>query len=176
MGFELLSTGGTRKTLEAANVPVLDVAAYTGFPEMMDGRVKTLHPRIHGGLLGRPDLAEDMKSMSEHGITPFELVVVNLYPFVETISKPNVTAEEAIEQIDIGGPSMLRSAAKNHRYVGVVTSPSQYDRVLVELGFLRRSAHRRARPRMLVKKLDRMVWKPSAASVTPGTTSRIVCA
>jgi phosphoribosylaminoimidazolecarboxamide formyltransferase / IMP cyclohydrolase len=133
LGFELLSTGGTRKALETAGVPVLDVAAYTGFPEMMDGRVKTLHPKVHGGLLGRPDLAEDAASMKEHGITPFQLVVVNLYPFVETISKPGVTAEEAIEQIDIGGPSMLRSAAKNHKYVGVVTSASQYDRVLAEL-------------------------------------------
>ena len=133
LGFELLSTGGTRKSLEAAGVPVLDVAQYTGFPEMMDGRVKTLHPRVHGGLLGRPDLADDAKSMSEHGITPIELVVVNLYPFVETIAKPNVTPEDAIEQIDIGGPSMLRSAAKNHKYVGVVTSPAQYDRVLNEL-------------------------------------------
>jgi phosphoribosylaminoimidazolecarboxamide formyltransferase/IMP cyclohydrolase len=133
LGFELLSTGGTRKSLEAAGVPVLDVAQYTGFPEMMDGRVKTLHPKVHGGLLGRPDLPEDAKSMHEHGITPFELVVVNLYPFVETISKPNVTTEEAIEQIDIGGPSMLRSAAKNHKYVGVVTCPSQYERVLNEL-------------------------------------------
>ena len=133
LGFELLSTGGTRKTLEAAGVSVLDVAQYTGFPEMMDGRVKTLHPKVHGGLLGRPDLAEDAKSMQEHGITPFELVVVNLYPFVETISKPGVTSDEAVEQIDIGGPSMLRSAAKNHRYVGVVTSPSQYERVLEEM-------------------------------------------
>jgi phosphoribosylaminoimidazolecarboxamide formyltransferase/IMP cyclohydrolase len=138
LGFELLSTGGTRKSLETAGIPVKDVAEYTGFPEMMDGRVKTLHPRVHGGLLGRPDLADDAASMKEHGITPFELVVVNLYPFVETISKPNVTAEEAIEQIDIGGPSMLRSAAKNHKYVGVVTSPVQYDQVLAELkqGFL----------------------------------------
>lgn len=133
LGFELLSTGGTRKTLESAGVPVMDVAEYTGFPEMMDGRVKTLHPRVHGGLLGRPDLTEDAASMKEHGITPFELVVVNLYPFVETISKPDVTAEEAIEQIDIGGPSMLRSAAKNHKYVGVVTSSSQYEQVLAEL-------------------------------------------
>ena len=132
-GFELLSTGGTRKSLEAAGVPVIDVAQYTGFPEMMDGRVKTLHPKVHGGLLGRPDLAADAKSMSEHGITPFELVIVNLYPFVETSSKPGVSPAEAIEQIDIGGPSMLRSAAKNHKYVGVVTSPSQYDRVLSEL-------------------------------------------
>jgi len=133
LGFELLSTGGTRKSLEAAGVPVLDVAQYTSFPEMMDGRVKTLHPKVHGGLLGRPDLAEDAKSMADHGITPFELVVVNLYPFVETISKPAVTPEEAIEQIDIGGPSMLRSAAKNHKYVGVVTTPAQYGRVLQEL-------------------------------------------
>lgn len=133
LGFELLSTGGTRKALEAAGIAVLDVAQYTGFPEMMDGRVKTLHPKVHGGLLGRPDLPEDAKSMQEHGITPFELVVVNLYPFVETISKSGVTAEEAIEQIDIGGPSMLRSAAKNHRYLGVVTSAAQYERVLAEL-------------------------------------------
>ena len=133
LGFELLSTGGTRKALESAGIPVLDVAEYTGFPEMMDGRVKTLHPRVHGGLLGRPDLSEDAASMKEHGITPFELVVVNLYPFVETISKPGVAVEESIEQIDIGGPSMLRSAAKNHRYVGVVTSPSQYDQVVKEL-------------------------------------------
>ena len=134
LGFELLSTGGTRQALEAAGIPVLDVAQYTGFPEMMDGRVKTLHPKVHGGLLGRPDLSSDAKSMSEHGITPFELVVVNLYPFVETISKPGVTIEEAIEQIDIGGPSMLRSAAKNHKYVGVVTDPKQYEKVLSELG------------------------------------------
>jgi phosphoribosylaminoimidazolecarboxamide formyltransferase/IMP cyclohydrolase len=133
LGFELLSTGGTRKALESAGIPVLDVAEYTGFPEMMDGRVKTLHPRVHGGLLGRPDLTEDAASMKEHGITPFELVVVNLYPFVETISKPGVTTEEAIEQIDIGGPSMLRSAAKNHKYVGVVTSSNQYEQVLSEL-------------------------------------------
>ncbi len=133
LGFELLSTGGTRKSLEVAGVPVLDVSQYTGFPEMMDGRVKTLHPKVHGGLLGRPDLADDAKSMSDHGITPIELVVVNLYPFVETIVRPNVTPDEAIEQIDIGGPSMLRSAAKNHKYVGVVTSPAQYDRVLAEL-------------------------------------------
>jgi len=133
LGFELLSTGGTRKSLQDAGVPVLDVAEYTNFPEMMDGRVKTLHPRVHGGLLGRPDLAEDAAAMQAHGITPFELVVVNLYPFVETIARPGVTPAEAIEQIDIGGPSMLRSAAKNHKYVGVVTQPSQYEQVLAEL-------------------------------------------
>ena len=133
LGFELLSTGGTCKTLLAADVPVLDVAQYTGFPEMMDGRVKTLHPRVHGGILGRLGNSDDVRSMTEHRITPFELVVVNLYPFVETISNPGVTAAEAIEQIDIGGPSMARSAAKNHNYVGVVTCPSQYAAVLQEL-------------------------------------------
>lgn len=133
LGFEILSTGGTHAALKAAGIPVIEVANYTGFPEMMDGRVKTLHPKIHGGLLGRPDLATDAAAMEAHGITPFELVVVNLYPFVETISKPGVTPAEAIEQIDIGGPSMLRSAAKNHAYVGVVTEPTQYPRVLQEL-------------------------------------------
>jgi phosphoribosylaminoimidazolecarboxamide formyltransferase/IMP cyclohydrolase len=112
---------------------VSDISAYTGFPEMMDGRLKTLHPKVHGGLLGRPDKPEDAAAMSAHGILPFELVVVNLYPFGETIARPGVTPAEAIEQIDIGGPSMVRSAAKNHAYVGIVTSPAQYDRVLAEL-------------------------------------------
>ena len=178
LGFELLSTGGTRKALEAAGVPVLDVAQYTGFPEMMDGRVKTLHPKVHGGLLGRPDLQDDAKSMSEYGITPFELVIVNLYPFVETISKPNVTPEEAIEQIDIGGPSMLRSAAKNHKYVGVVTSPAQYERVLnalengtFDVSFRRELA---AAAFEMTARYDRAIadymsglTKPASDSVTP---------
>ncbi|MDZ4684861.1 MAG: bifunctional phosphoribosylaminoimidazolecarboxamide formyltransferase/IMP cyclohydrolase, partial [Planctomycetaceae bacterium] len=133
LGFELVSTGGTRSALQAAELPVTDVAEYTGFPEMMDGRLKTLHPKIHGGLLGRPDKPEDAAAMQAHGILPFELVVVNLYPFAETVARPGVTAPEAIEQIDIGGPSMVRSAAKNHAYVGIVTHPSQYERVLSEL-------------------------------------------
>lgn len=133
LGFELLSTGGTRKALEQAGLPVIDVAEYTGFPEMMSGRVKTLHPKVHGGLLGRPDLPDDAKAMSEHGIQPFQLVVVNLYPFEATVAKPDVSLPEAIEQIDIGGPSMLRSAAKNHKYVGVVTSAAQYNDVLTAL-------------------------------------------
>ncbi len=132
-GFELVSTGGTRTALQAAGLTVSDVAEYTGFPEMMDGRLKTLHPKVHGGLLGRPDRAEDAASMAAHGILPFELVVVNLYPFAETIARPGVTAVEAIEQIDIGGPSMVRSAAKNHAHVGIVTCPSQYTRVAQEL-------------------------------------------
>jgi phosphoribosylaminoimidazolecarboxamide formyltransferase/IMP cyclohydrolase len=133
LGFELISTGGTRKALQDAGLAVIDISEYTGFPEMMDGRVKTLHPKVHGGLLGRPNLPDDAAAMQAQGITPIELVVVNLYPFVETISRPDVTIEEAIEQIDIGGPSMIRSAAKNHAFVAVITSPRQYDRVLQEL-------------------------------------------
>lgn len=133
IGFEVLSTGGTRKTLEEAGIPVIDVASYTEFPEMMDGRVKTLHPRVHGGLLGRPDVESDLQSMSEHGIVPFELVCVNLYPFEQTVARPEVTVPEAIEQIDIGGPSMVRSAAKNHRHVTIVTDPAQYTSVLEQL-------------------------------------------
>jgi len=133
LGFELVSTGGTRSALQSAGLPVTDVAEYTGFPEMMDGRLKTLHPKVHGGLLGRPDKPEDAAAMAAHGIQPFELVVVNLYPFAQTIARPGVTVAEAIEQIDIGGPSMVRSAAKNHAHVGIVTCPSQYERVLQEL-------------------------------------------
>lgn len=133
LGFEILSTGGTRRFLEEAGIPVIDVASYTEFPEMMDGRVKTLHPRVHGGILGRPTLESDASAMAEHGITPIQLVVVNLYPFEATIARPDVTVDEAIEQIDIGGPSMVRSAAKNHAHAGIVTSPDQYDDVLQRL-------------------------------------------
>ncbi len=133
LGFEILSTGGTRRFLEDAGIDVIDVASYTEFPEMMDGRVKTLHPRVHGGLLGRPTLESDAAAMAEHGIIPIQLVVVNLYPFEETIANPDVTVDEAIEQIDIGGPSMVRSAAKNHAHVGIVTSPEQYSEVLERL-------------------------------------------
>ncbi len=133
LGFEILSTGGTRRHLEEAGVKVIDVADYTGFPEMMEGRVKTLHPKVHGAILGRPHLPEDAAAMKEHGIVPFEMVICNLYPFQETIAKPGVTVEEAIEQIDIGGPSMIRSAAKNHARVAVVTSPSQYPQIVEAL-------------------------------------------
>jgi len=134
LGFELISTGGTRRVLEEAGIPVQDISSYTGFPEIMDGRVKTLHPKVHGAILGRPDLESDLAAIVEHGIVPFELVIVNLYPFEETIAKPDVTVADAIENIDIGGPSMVRSAAKNHAYVGIVSSPAQYERVLGELG------------------------------------------
>src|SRR5947207_9294483 len=117
---ELISTGGTAKFLRDLGVPVTDVSAITGFPEMMDGRVKTLHPMIHGGLLALRDNPDHVAAMQKHGIRPIDLVCINLYPFEQTIAKPDVTFEEAIENIDIGGPSMIRSAAKNHRFVLVV--------------------------------------------------------
>ena len=130
LGFEILSTGGTRRFLEETGIPVIDVTTYTEFPEIMDGRVKTLHPKVHGAILGRPTLESDAAAIAEHGIVPFQLVVCNLYPFQETIAKPDVSIPQAIEQIDIGGPSMVRSAAKNHAHVAIVTSPQQYDDVL----------------------------------------------
>jgi phosphoribosylaminoimidazolecarboxamide formyltransferase/IMP cyclohydrolase len=133
LGIEILSTGGTATALAQAGVPVVQVGDYTGFPEMLDGRVKTLHPKIHGGLLGRRDLPAHTAAMREHGIEPIDLVAVNLYPFRETIAKPGTTLEEAIEQIDIGGPSMLRSAAKNHAHVTVIVDPDDYATVLDEL-------------------------------------------
>ena len=133
LGFEIISTGGTKRFLQSHDIPVIDISEYTGFPEIMDGRVKTLHPKVHGAILGRPQLASDLAAMSEHGIIPFELVVCNLYPFEETIAREGVTVDEAIEQIDIGGPSMIRSSAKNHAYVGVVTSAAQFEKVLAEL-------------------------------------------
>src|SRR3954463_7582852 len=130
---QLLSTGGTARFLREAGLPVTDVAEVTGFPEMMDGRVKTLHPKIHGGLLALRDNPEHVAAMKQHGIEPIDLVCINLYPFAQTIAKPGVTFEEAIENIDIGGPSMIRSAAKNHRFVLVVTSPDRYEKVLGDL-------------------------------------------
>ncbi|MGV2334910.1 MAG UNVERIFIED_CONTAM: bifunctional phosphoribosylaminoimidazolecarboxamide formyltransferase/IMP cyclohydrolase [Planctomycetaceae bacterium] len=133
LGFEILSTGGTRRFLEQCGIAVIDVASYTGFPEIMDGRVKTLHPRVHGAILGRPDLHEDAAAIATHGIIPIQLVVVNLYPFRQTIAKPDVSFADAVENIDIGGPSMVRSAAKNHAYVSVVTQPEQYPEVLLQL-------------------------------------------
>src|SRR5438128_5774154 len=116
-GVTIYTTGGTRRFLEQAGIPVRDVSAYTGFPEMMEGRIKTLHPKIHGGILARRDQPDDLKSLAEHGIETFELVVVNLYPFEATVARPGVTDEEVIEQIDVGGPSLIRAAAKNHRFV-----------------------------------------------------------
>ncbi|MFC5559142.1 bifunctional phosphoribosylaminoimidazolecarboxamide formyltransferase/IMP cyclohydrolase [Ureibacillus thermophilus] len=133
LGYEILSTGGTKKLLQENNVPVTGVDEVTKFPEILDGRVKTLNPMIHGGLLGKFDDPSHQAQMKEHGIEPIEIVCVNLYPFVETISKPDVTYEDAIENIDIGGPTMLRAAAKNHQYVTVIVDSSDYETVLEEL-------------------------------------------
>lgn len=133
LGAEILSTGGTAKALREAGLAVTDVAAYTGSPEILEGRVKTLHPKIHGGLLGRRSLPQHVADMRQHGILPIDVVVVNLYPFEAMISRPDCTFEQAIETIDIGGPSMLRSAAKNHEDVLVVVDPADYARVLEAL-------------------------------------------
>lgn len=133
MAVEILSTGGTAKTLREAGVPVIEVSEYTGSPEMLDGRVKTLHPKVHGGLLARRGNPKDMEDIKKYGIAPIDMVVVNLYPFEETVSRPGVTFEEAIENIDIGGPTMLRAAAKNFADVAVVVDPDDYGRVLEEM-------------------------------------------
>jgi phosphoribosylaminoimidazolecarboxamide formyltransferase / IMP cyclohydrolase len=131
LGVEILSTGGTARAFREAGIPVKDVSDFTGFPEMLDGRVKTLHPRVHGGILGRPT-DEHRRQMREHGIDAIDLVVVNLYPFRETVAR-GASFEEVIENIDIGGPAMVRSAAKNHERVSIVVDPADYDRVLGEI-------------------------------------------
>ncbi|MAB82495.1 MAG: bifunctional phosphoribosylaminoimidazolecarboxamide formyltransferase/inosine monophosphate cyclohydrolase [Phycisphaerae bacterium] len=133
LGIELISTGGTARALAEAGLEVTPVQDITGFPEMLDGRVKTLHPLVHGALLGRPDIEEHVDSMSEHGIVPIQLVCINLYPFEQTIRREGVSQDEAIEQIDIGGPAMIRSSAKNHEFVSIVTSPQQYDEVIDDI-------------------------------------------
>ena len=130
LGIEIISTGGTMRTLKEAGVPVIAVQDVTGFPEMMDGRVKTLNPKIHGAILAVRDNPEHVKAMKDHDITPIDLVVVNLYPFQQTIAKPNVTLAEAIENIDIGGPCMVRASAKNNKYVAIVTNPDKYSEII----------------------------------------------
>ena len=132
-GFEIVSSGGTARHLREQGVPVIDIADVTGFPEMLDGRVKTLHPKVHAGILARRDQSDHMKTIAEHGIAPVDVVCVNLYPFEQTVARSGVTEGEAIENIDIGGPSLLRAAAKNFAAVAVVTDPSQYQPVLDEL-------------------------------------------
>src|SRR5688500_1929083 len=132
-GVEIYASGGTRRHLEEAGIAVREVAAYTGFPEMMDGRIKTLHPKIHGGILCRRDRSDDMAAATEQDIVPFELVVVNLYPFQQTIARGGVSIESAIEQIDIGGPTLVRAAAKNHQFVTIACEPSQYAKILDEI-------------------------------------------
>src|SRR5918912_1420343 len=132
-GVELLSTGGTAKGLREAGIEARDVSDVTGFPEMMDGRVKTLHPRIHGGILAVRDNTEHLRALEEHRIEPIDMVVINLYPFERTVAREGVTLEEAVEQIDIGGPAMVRSAAKNFREVAVVVDPESYSFILHEM-------------------------------------------
>jgi phosphoribosylaminoimidazolecarboxamide formyltransferase/IMP cyclohydrolase len=133
MGIEIISTGGTAKSLRDAGVEVREVSDYTGFPEMLDGRLKTLHPKIHGGLLAKRDNPKHIEDMKSYGMELIDMVVVNLYPFEQTVSKPDVTLEEAIENIDIGGPTMLRAAAKNYDSVAVVIDPSDYEGVIKEM-------------------------------------------
>jgi phosphoribosylaminoimidazolecarboxamide formyltransferase / IMP cyclohydrolase len=132
-GVEILSTGGTAKLLTEQGIKVIEVGAYTGFPEMMDGRVKTLHPKVHGGILARRDLAHHTDAMARHRIPAIDMVVVNLYPFAATIAKPDVSFDDAIENIDIGGPAMVRASAKNHAFVAIVTDPTDYALVVKEM-------------------------------------------
>ena len=132
-GIEILSTGGTAELLRKDGVPVIQVSDYTGFPEMMDGRIKTLHPMVHGGILARRDVPEHLQAMEEHGIRPIDLVVINLYPFEQTVAKKGSTLEEAIENIDIGGPAMVRSSAKNYKDVTIIVDPENYGKVLEEI-------------------------------------------
>src|SRR5215510_6959 len=133
LGHELYSTGGTMRALEEASIDVQPVTDLTGFPEIMDGRVKTLHPGVHAGLLARRDRPEHMETLHGHGLREIDLLCCNLYPFVQTVTKPDVTFEEAVEQIDVGGPAMIRAAAKNHESVVVVVRPERYTEILDEL-------------------------------------------
>src|ERR1700692_4093279 len=133
LGIELISTGGTAKLLRDAQIKVKDISELTGFPEMLDGRVKTLHPKVHGGILHRREMASHRSAVAEHGIAPIDMVVVNLYAFEKTAAKSGVPFEELIENIDIGGPSMIRSAAKNSQDVAVVTSPGDYAAIADEM-------------------------------------------
>jgi phosphoribosylaminoimidazolecarboxamide formyltransferase/IMP cyclohydrolase len=129
----ILSTGGTARLLRDSGLEIMEVSDFTGFPEMLDGRVKTLHPKIHGGILGIRENEVHVKTMAEHGIEPIDMVVVNLYAFAKTVARPGCTLEEAIENIDIGGPTLIRAAAKNSRYVAVVTDPEDYPVILEEM-------------------------------------------
>ncbi|UCD03118.1 MAG: hypothetical protein JSV63_00590 [Candidatus Aenigmatarchaeota archaeon] len=133
MGVEIISTGGTKKVLEKAGIKVMDIADFTGLPEMMDGRLKTLHPKVHGGVLAIRDNPKHVKAMEKHGIKPIDMVVVNLYPFEQTVKENPGDLETAIENIDIGGPTMIRSAAKNYKYITVIVDPEDYASILKEL-------------------------------------------
>jgi phosphoribosylaminoimidazolecarboxamide formyltransferase/IMP cyclohydrolase len=161
-GVEILSTGGTAKALRQGGVPVKDISEYTGFPEMLDGRVKTLHPKVHGGLLGMRENPEHVKMMKEHGIKNIDLVVVNLYQFEKTVAREGVTLEEAIENIDIGGPTMLRSSAKNYKDVTVIVDPADYEAVLEEMQELDGATSLKTRFR-LAKKVFELTHKYDGA-------------
>ncbi len=132
-GVEILSTGGTARSLAETGLKIREVSDFTGFPEMLDGRVKTLHPKIHGGILGIRSRPEHVKAMEKHGIVPIDMVVVNLYAFEKTVARAGCTLEEAIENIDIGGPTLLRASAKNHPFVTVVTDPADYSGIIEEM-------------------------------------------
>jgi phosphoribosylaminoimidazolecarboxamide formyltransferase/IMP cyclohydrolase len=133
MGVTIISTGGTSRALSEAGIKVVPIEDVTGFPEMMNGRVKTLHPKVHGGILAIKDNDDHVQAMKTHGIESIDMVCVNLYPFEKTVAKPNCTLADAIENIDIGGPTMIRSAAKNNAFVGVVTDPTQYQSIIDEM-------------------------------------------
>ena len=132
-GIEILSTGGTSNMLRSSGIPVVEIGAYTDFPEMLDGRVKTLHPKVHAGILARRDLPEHMRAIDAAAIPTIDFVIVNLYPFVDTVARSDCTLEEAIENIDIGGPTMVRAAAKNYQHVAVITDPADYPRLIQEM-------------------------------------------
>src|SRR5690349_13649925 len=171
---EIISTGGTAKALRDAGLTVRDISDVTGFPEMMDGRVKTLHPRVHGGLLALRDNAEHVAAMEQHGIEPIDMVVVNLYPFAQTIARTGVTREEAIEQIDIGGPAMIRSAAKNAADVAVVVDPAQYSALIDELEQNRGSLSISSKQRLATEAFQKTAqYDAMVSSYLAGETSEL---
>jgi len=151
LGVQLLSTGGTARLLRENGISITEVSDYTGFPEMLDGRVKTLHPKIHGGILGIRDRREHVETMKKHGIEPIDMVVVNLYAFAKTVARPGCTLEEAVENIDIGGPTLIRASAKNHRHVAVVTDPEDYGSILEEMKRSKGSLSRKTSMRLACK-------------------------
>lgn len=171
---EIVSTGGTAKSLRDAGIDVRDISDVTGFPEMMDGRVKTLHPRVHGGLLALRDNPEHVAAMEQNGIEPIDMVVVNLYPFAQTIAREGVTREEAIEQIDIGGPAMIRSAAKNAHDVAVVVSPAQYENLIAELNTHQGSLSLETRNRLAQEAFQQTAQYDSIVSSYLGGTGRLL--
>ncbi len=165
LGVEILSTGGTAKFLADNDVPVIDVSDYTGAPELFDGRLKTLHPKVHGGMLFRRDNDEDVKDAEAHGIKPIDLLVVNLYPFEETVAKEGVTLDDAIENIDIGGPAMLRAASKNYQSVTVITDPADYDAVIEEMEAEEGETSLKTRERLAIKVFQRTAAYDRAISI-----------